>query len=296
VEEIAGMDAAGAQRAYDELIARVVTWAEAQSGIRVVLVVGSRARAEHPADAWSDLDLVIFATDPRAYLDDSSCFARFGDVWLTFLEQTAVGGGVERRVLYRGGLDVDFALFPASQLDLLLAGAATAVLARGARVALDKDGQARRLIAAAPPATREVAAPTQEAFEQDVQDFWYHAVWIAKKLRRGEVWTAAKCCDGLLQARLLHMIEWHARALRGPAHDTWHEGRFVEEWADPRALAELRGTMTHYDADDTWRALAAAMHLYHWLAHEVAANLGYSSPDTAAGHPSAFVQLLAAER
>lgn len=289
-------DAASAQRAYDELTARVAAWAEAQHDIRGVLIVGSRARTEHPADAWSDLDLVIFATDPRVYLDDASWPARFGEVWLTFLEETAVGGGVERRVLYRGGLDVDYSIFPISQLDALRAGDAATVLARGVRVVLDKDGHMRRLIAAATvfPAVPEL--PTEQAFLQDVQDFWYHAVWIAKKLRRGEVWTAVRCCNGLLPAHLLQMIDWQARVAQGPQYDTWHQGRFVEEWADPRALAKLRDALAHYDAEDTWRALTAAMDLYRWLTHDVAAHLGYPVPVDAEEHAAAFIQQLATER
>ena len=47
---------------------RVVTWAESQPSIRAILVVGSRARRDFPADEWSDLDLMIFATDFEGYL------------------------------------------------------------------------------------------------------------------------------------------------------------------------------------------------------------------------------------
>ena len=291
------MDAASVARAYDALIEQVAAWAEAQSSIRAVLIVGSRARSERPADVWSDLDLVIFATDPRAYLDNASWPARFGEVWLTFLEETAVGGSMERRVLYRGGLDVDFSMFPVSQLDALLGSDAAAVLERGVRVVLDKDGQLRqRLSAVAPASPTAGELPAQAAFMQDVQDFWYHAVWIAKKLRRGEVWTAVRCCNGLLPAHLLQMIEWQAHATRGVAYDTWHQGRFLEEWADPWVLAELRGALAHYDTEDTWRALTASMDLYRRLSHEVAAKLGYSVWAAADERVTALVQQLAAER
>ena len=33
---------------------QVAAWAEVQAAIHAVLVVGSRARTEHPTDAWSD--------------------------------------------------------------------------------------------------------------------------------------------------------------------------------------------------------------------------------------------------
>ncbi|NLF78613.1 MAG: aminoglycoside 6-adenylyltransferase, partial [Chloroflexi bacterium] len=47
-----------------QLEGRISDWASEESAIRAVLVVGSRARhADHPADEWSDLDLMLFCTD-----------------------------------------------------------------------------------------------------------------------------------------------------------------------------------------------------------------------------------------
>ena len=41
----------------DELLQRFQAWAEQRADIRAALLVGSRARAERPADAWSDIDI-----------------------------------------------------------------------------------------------------------------------------------------------------------------------------------------------------------------------------------------------
>ncbi len=77
---------------------------------------------------------------------------------------------------------------------------------------------------------------------------------------------------------LLQMMEWHAHATRSWDYDTWFQGRFLEEWADPRALAGLRDAFAHYDADDIRRALFATMDLFRWLAMETAERLGYPYP------------------
>jgi aminoglycoside 6-adenylyltransferase len=74
------------------------------------------------------------------------------------------------------------------------------------------------------------------------------------------------------------MMEWHARAMKGQDYDTWMRGRFLEEWADPRALEELPETFAHYDKDDVWHALFATMDLFRWLSVETAERLGYSYP------------------
>ena len=74
------------------------------------------------------------------------------------------------------------------------------------------------------------------------------------------------------------MLEWHAHATRGEGFDTWLRGRFLEEWADPRAVTQLSTAFAHYDASDISRALQATMDLYRWLEDETCARWGYTIP------------------
>jgi aminoglycoside 6-adenylyltransferase len=106
-----------------------------------------------------------------------------------------------------------------------------------------------------------------------VSDFWYHGLWTARKLRRGEVYTAIECLDGYLKARLVTLLEWHARAV-DPTVDTWHEGRYLERWADPGALAALERAYAHYDLRDVARALWETIDLFQGLEEETARRLG----------------------
>ena len=43
--------------------------------------------------------------------------------------------------------------------------------------------------------------------------------------------------DEEIRPNLLALLEWHARARLVPGSTEWGYGRFIEEWADPRALA-----------------------------------------------------------
>jgi len=74
------------------------------------------------------------------------------------------------------------------------------------------------------------------------------------------------------------MLECHAHATRGEKFDTWLRGRFLEEWADPRAVEQLNGAFAHYDPADIARALRATMDVFRWLEDETAARWGYSCP------------------
>jgi aminoglycoside 6-adenylyltransferase len=184
-----------------------------------------------------------------------------------------MSGQRERRVLYEGGEDVDLPLFPVSALERLEESENAAhLLARGFRVLVDEIGLADRLERAAANAAL-ARPPTREELLQLASDFWYHALWAGKKLRRGEVFTAKDCLDGYLKWRLVTLLGWHARALH-PDVDTWHDGRFVERWADPGALAALERAYAYYDVRDVARALWETIDLFQGLEEETARRLG----------------------
>jgi aminoglycoside 6-adenylyltransferase len=168
---------------YECLIGKFVAWAQAEPNIRAAIIIGSRARTDHPADEWADLDIIVFATDIERYVASADWVNNVGAHWLTFVERTP-GGGWERRVLFDGGLDVDFALNPATELAHLATGAispdAADIIQRGVRMLVDKDGLVAQLGAVklqVPP----FQPPTEAEFLNLVHDFWYHAA------RRGVV-------------------------------------------------------------------------------------------------------------
>jgi aminoglycoside 6-adenylyltransferase len=282
-------------RGYEQLIYNFVAWAQAQENIRLAFVVGSRARKDHPADVWSDLDMAVVAKDIRPYIDKADWINNIGRPWLTFIERTGDGSSMERRVLFDGGLDVDFALIPSAMIQGMFEkgvdpGTAD-VFHRGVRVVLDKDNllpDPRKYASAWKPPE----PPGEGEFLQVVNDFWYHAVWSAKHVRRGELWWGKSGCDDRLKYLLQQVLEWHAHAVRGYGHDTWLRGRFLEEWADPRAVQQLSDAFAHYNETDIWRALAVTMDLFRWVSVETSKLLGYSYPANGADYVSELVNRL----
>jgi aminoglycoside 6-adenylyltransferase len=278
---------------------RFVAWADARPDVRAAIVVGSRARNDHPADEWADLDIGFTTTQPRRYFHSDDWLSELGTVWVAYRDPL----GITRHVLFEGGLDAGLAPISHGQLKLAtrfvpllrrfaflyrlpgLGPLRSALIEagehyrRGGRIILDKDGIAERFLALLPQVDVCHGLPTAAEFEALVNEFWFAAVWTAKHLRRGELWWA-KCSgsDGRMKTLLLRMIEWHARAARGQDVDTWEGGRFLEEWADARVLERLAAAFAHYDAADVERALLATMNLFRWLATDVADRLNYPYP------------------
>ncbi len=77
-----------------------------------------------------------------------------------------------------------------------------------------------------------------------------------------------------MKARLVTLLGWHARSVDASV-DTWHEGRFVERWADPGALASLEKAFAYYDVRDVARALWETVDLWQGLEEETASRLGF---------------------
>jgi aminoglycoside 6-adenylyltransferase len=258
----------------DLLEAAIADWARDREDVRAAFVVGSRARAETPADRWSDLDIGLVVTGRQPFLGDASWVEEFGSPVLTFVEPTAFGDRLERRVLYETGEDVDFAVLEVGDWTAFSSlPEARSVVARGFRVLYDDLGLELPGFAERLP---EEQMPDAASLHELASDFWYHALWAAKKLRRGEVFTAIDCVDGYLKWRLLALLRWHARLL-DPTVDTWHGGRFLERWADPGALAALERAYAHYDVRDVARALWETVDLWQGLEEEVARRLGLES-------------------
>lgn len=286
------------------LTERIVAWATSRSDVRGAVIVGSRARlTDRPADEFSDLDLLLLADDPSRYLDSSQWVHEIGTPIVTFLERT-ITGDHERRVLFDGALDVDFNFLRTAHIRILnryigiksrapfLVGlvprklrreiegkiaVAGGVLRRGYRVLSDKDGllsNLPRMVAAKTVQT----LPTEQEALNSIGDFWYHALWIARKLRRGELLIAKQCCDGRLKVLLYDAVTALALAVHGSEYDTWHDLRFFEQWADPATVADLHRVYAHYDRDDIARALLATMSVYGRVAQEAMCRMGYPYP------------------
>src|SRR5512140_1492030 len=103
----AGM--ARAPFSYAQLEQAFVQWARERADVRAAVVVGSRARRDHPADEWSDLDLIVYITDPQPYACDETWLDEIAEVWARTIDRTR-GGDPEWLVLFADGVKGDFVL------------------------------------------------------------------------------------------------------------------------------------------------------------------------------------------
>jgi aminoglycoside 6-adenylyltransferase len=202
----------------------------------------------------------MMVDDPEPFLRSAAWLEELGPVLLSFVEDTATGGERERRVLFGDGTDADFSVIALARLDQLLARPdVPGVFARGYRVLVDKG-----VLGPFP------TAPVSGADELPVHEFWYRALLTARKLRRGELHVAVQGCNCGLRTLLRRALEIDARAA---GRDAWHQGRFLERWADPRWLAQMPATVAAEDPAAVAAAIRAACELFSGIcaAHGAAA-------------------------
>ena len=266
---------------YVQLERRWAEWALTQRTIQAVIIVGSQARSDHPADEWSDLDLVVFASDATAYLRESAWLNSFG----TMVAAISNSFGQRDRewiALYADGCKLDVAFLSIDPvatptLQAMLDGFPyPVVLQRGVRTLIDKTGAATTLHL--PAVTTPL--PDQVEFTALINRLWLDAIKTAKFIRRHDLWRAKQLCDGEMKQHLLTLLEWQA-ALQEDRRDIWYDGRYLAEWADGEALADMPATFAAYEAADLQRALLATLDLARRLIRDVSDQLGDTYPTEA---------------
>lgn len=274
---------------FDDITARFTAWAKAEKDIQAAVIIGSRARTDAPADQWSDLDIIFLTDKPDQFIYSESWLNQIHPYSITFLEKTAVGIGMERRVMFNPHLDVDFVILtPEHFSGMLQVKEVQQVFKNGYQVLFDKTDVTSG-IKVSDDLSQARAVPSKEQYDQLVQDFWYHVVWVSKKMLRGELWVAKECLDSNLKYLLRTMAEWHAIAVMDQS--PWHNGRFIENWADPRLISSFSRIFAKYDRNDMLQALKETVDIFRLLAAETGTALRYPYPEKADASASSFIHL-----
>jgi len=284
----------------ERILSKMVAWGAARDDLRAIAVVGSRARSDHPADAWSDLDVIVMARRPKLYLSNSDWCAEIETPWLAVREPTVVGGQQIFHITFEEGAKVDLVVVSSVAFSLAARVVDTLrrhpslltflpkvardrlttlsdLLNRGFRFVLDKNRIAGRFESGGLPVPLP-GPPSEEEFLHLVECFLNEQVSFALKIRRGELFVAKTLGEARLMDLLLQVIEWHTRVTSDRWSPVFERGRFLEEWAPPIVIEWLSKAFPQYDPAEIWQARIEALDLFRSLAQETGAVLGYSYP------------------
>ena len=261
---------------YEKIERNFISWAQTVEDIRAAFIVGSRARNDHPADEWSDMDIIFFTSKPNYYFSNNEWLKNMGDIWTSFVSQTT-GGDPECLTLFDGGWQVDFVIHSIDNLNQIVESKTVPNnFYRGVKVIIDKDHVSNNIMPQYIKAPQGIAL-SEDLFIQSVNKFWFIALYMAKQILRNDLWVV-KIRDGNIKELLLQMIEWHEKMVNGNEYDTWHVGRFLCEWSSEKTQVELQNSFGHFDRRDSWNALIGTITLFKRLSHDISHEMNYSYP------------------
>lgn len=265
----------------DAVIDRIVDWATGDELVRAVLLEGSRGNPSATIDEFSDYDIAIVVSDLAPFVESLKWIEWFGEPIVHWGDRRLIDDidYPMRLVLYEGGTRIDYCVWtPAALRTMTARGRVPAILDTGYRVLLDKDGVTKGL----PPATHTAHVPPQpdEAeFLALVNDFWWETLYVAKNLRRDELFPARWSLDTEMKHGMLRrMLEWRAEIDRDWSIRPGRLGRGLKRRLPADLWREIEQTFAGAGPDENWEALWRTLSLFRRTAAEVGDALGYAYP------------------
>ena len=262
----------------------IIQWADEHDDIRLVVVAGSRTRAERPGSELSDLDLLIFTDNQEFYLSNQDWIGRFGTaLFVQMAISPGPGQEPELMVVYDNFQGVDFVFIPAGMIKMMSPEMDLPdIFLRGFEVWVDKDNVRDFLTSTADAQKHNLSRPnkpSQEEFGYVIKSFLFCAYYIGRVLYQNDLWIA-KIREHSLRGDLLKMMEWHAQSKHDWALDVWHMGKYVETWAEKPMLDRLPQIFAKYEKVPSQIALEECVQLFETIAYEVAEAGNYSLDTT----------------
>jgi len=284
------------QHPPEQVIEKLIQWAEAREPVRAMLLTSTRAIPNGSVDLLSDYDIVLIVKDIHPFFEERSWLEDFGEVLVVYWDPIYTDSeyGIEKVAnvtQYADGLKIDFTLWPVELLQKIIRSSLIhPELDAGYRVLLDKDNLTSGM---KPPTYTSYipTPPTREEYQKAIHDFFSDAPYMAKCLLRNELLPAKWCLDyDMKHVYLRPMLEWRVELDQGWSVPMGWLGKGLKKRLPPELWSQLEETYAGADVAEQWEALFRTMKLFRQVATEVGEGLGYEYPLELDQRVTAYVQ------
>jgi aminoglycoside 6-adenylyltransferase len=261
-------------RNSDEMIALIVGVAASDDRIRAVLLNGSQANPRIKKDPLQDFDITYIVTQLYAFTADRSWIDVFGKRRILQLPNAMQLGnnnapGKSRPsftylMLLEDGNRIDLTLYPAEERNKRFKRDSLTV------VLLDKDQRYTNVL---PPSDIDyyIQRPTEQAFREACNEFWWVSTYVAKALWRHEIIYAKELLETIVRTMFLQIIEWHIGVRTNFSVSIGNGGKHMQEYVPASLYQQILATYPDAQATSIWKALFTMTALFRELAVDVAA-------------------------
>ncbi|WP_454046756.1 AadS family aminoglycoside 6-adenylyltransferase [Chryseobacterium sp. Marseille-Q8038] len=267
----------------EEKLEQIIHWAENNPDIRAVLLTSSLVNPYAPVDDFSDLDIELVFENRTTYESGNEWIKLFGDPISMIEEDDRVfeGKHAMKMVLYKDHVKVDFKLYQVLEfIEEVNAEHLPEDWDVGYKVLLDKDNLTENLKS---PTYQSIMIqkPTEKEFRQLINDFWWDTTYVAKCLKRGDIFYAKFMSENILRTDyLVPLIEWYIAG----NHDwntitTNKHGRLFKKYLSQELWNTIEATFSDSNIEKNWQALSAYADLVHELGTSLAEKLHFIYPE-----------------
>lgn len=272
------------QRSVATMMALIQQVAAQDDNIRAIGMEGSRNNSAVTQDRFADFDITYFVTDPTPFRQDDTWLDVFGERLIMQKPTGALFSGTMQPwypylMQFTDGNRLDLKVADVRDKDAYLAAEHLNT------VIFDKDNAVEKQ----PEASDwdfHIGAPSEEAFQNSINEFFWVSLYVVKGLKRQQLLYANQYMEDPVRKELLHMLEWSVGV---NTNFQTNVGKNDRRLADVLPTADYERLVDTYQLNsltNTWTALQVASQLFIETARVVADQMGFVFPD----YPQAVIQ------
>ena len=263
-------------RTPDEIKKLITDKAISDSRIRAVLLNGSRANPNVAADKFQDFDVVYIVTEIGSFISDHNWTNIFGEILIRQLpDEMELGkeAGEENfsfsyLMLFKDGNRIDLTLFPKDKLETNFNSDSLTI------VWLDKDSIFTH-IEQSSDKDYIINRPSENAFLESCNEFWWTSTNVAKGISRNEITYAKEMLETVVRPVFMKIVEWYIGANTNFLVSFGKGGKFMSKHLPGELYSKILSTYSDHQADNNWKSLDVMTDLFGQLAKAVAGKLNF---------------------
>ncbi|MBO8171936.1 MAG: aminoglycoside 6-adenylyltransferase [Bacillaceae bacterium] len=264
-------------RSEKEMMDLIIDTATNDERIRAVIMSGSRANPNARKDIFQDYDIVYIVRDIDSFISDHRWVDRFGERIMMQMPEDKIlppalnDGRFVYLMKFKDGNRLDLTLIPVEKMGAIYKPDSLSVLL------LDKDG----IIGSLPPSNDSdyhIQRPSEKAFVDTCNEFWWICMDIGKGLRRKELPYIMFLYEQINRKVLLRMMEWYVGVKTGFSVSAGKFGKYFQDYLEKDEWDAFVATYTNADFKNIWQSLFKMCELFRYFAVHVADHLDFEYP------------------
>lgn len=250
------------------MLEKIIAWAKQQDQVRALVLEGSLAKKQD-VDELSDLDINVWFTGEVPFGKTVEWLAEIGDVLIEnqLHMDTPAGEIATQLVIFQNGVKVDFSFWPIALLENPFP------YYEKMEILIDKDVHTKQIQQCVQEKPK--SPMTKAVFDKIVNEFWFELHYVAKFLKREEVWFVQSIQAGIRENYLLPLLEEKARIT---GRNASFSGRKIETWLYSAYFERLPSIFANYSLEANWRAMWEEIKLFEDISAYISAYYQFELP------------------